>query len=111
MKLSFGITFHPQIDGQTKRVNKVLNQYLRNYVNVYQRNWDEDLNLAKFWYNSTMHLVTKMSPFELVLGNETKKLMDLAIPMGWNEPSKEAIGMVKRYEELYTQAKKLLEQA
>jgi hypothetical protein len=48
MKLSFGITFHPQIDGQTKRVNKVLNQYLRNYVNVYQRNWDEDLNLAKF---------------------------------------------------------------
>jgi hypothetical protein len=28
-----------------------------------------------------MHLVTKMSPFELMLGKETKKPMDLTIPM------------------------------
>jgi hypothetical protein len=50
-----------------------------------------------------------MSPFELALGKETRKPMDLSIPMGWKEPSKEAIGMVKGHEKLYTQAKKLLE--
>jgi hypothetical protein len=82
MKLPFGITFLPQTASQTKRVNRVLNQYLRNYVNVYQRNWGENLNLTKFCYNFTMHLVTKMSLFELALGKETRKPMDLAIPMG-----------------------------
>jgi len=37
--------------------------------------------------------------------------MDLAIPMGWKDHSKEVVEMVKRCEESYTQAKKLLEQA
>ncbi len=32
--LPFSTTFPPQTDGQTKRVNGVLNQYLKNYVNV-----------------------------------------------------------------------------
>ncbi len=50
-----------------------------------------------------------MSPCELVLRKEAKKPMDLAIPMGQREPSKESIGMVEGHEELYTQAKKLLE--
>ncbi len=95
MKLSFGITFLPQTASQTKRVNRVLNQYLRNYVNVYQRNWGENLNLTKFCYNFTMHLVTKMSLFELALVKETRKPMNLAIPMGRKEPSKEAMGWSK----------------
>ncbi len=37
--LPFSITFHPQTDGQTKRVNGVLNQYLKNYVNASQKDW------------------------------------------------------------------------
>jgi hypothetical protein len=78
-------------------------------VNVYQGDWGEDLSLVEFFYNSTMHLVTKMSPCEFVLRKEAKKPMDLAIPMGQMEPSKESIGMVKGHEELYTQAKKNLE--
>jgi hypothetical protein len=36
--------------------------------------------------------------------------MDLAIPMGWKDHSKEVVEMVKGCAELYTQAKKLLEQ-
>jgi hypothetical protein len=82
IKLFFNITFHPQIDGQTKWVNGVLKEYLKNYVNTDKINWGEHISLAKFCYNSTMHLVTRMSPFELTLGKETKKRMDLAILMG-----------------------------
>jgi len=31
-KLKFSSDFHPQLDGQTKRVNGILNQYLCNYI-------------------------------------------------------------------------------
>jgi len=37
-KLKFNTTFHLQTDGQTEKVNGILNQYLRNYVSVNHRN-------------------------------------------------------------------------
>jgi hypothetical protein len=37
--------------------------------------------------------------------------MDLIIPMGWKDHSKEVVEMVKGHENKYTQSKKLLEQA
>jgi len=40
--------------------------------------------------------MTKMSSFELSLGKEAKKPMDLAIPMGWRDHSKEVVEIVKR---------------
>jgi hypothetical protein len=36
--------------------------------------------------------------------------MDLAIPMGWKDHSKEVVEMVKGHEDKYAWAKKLLEQ-
>jgi len=33
--------YHPQIDGQTERINQELEQYLRMYVNHRQNNWSE----------------------------------------------------------------------
>jgi hypothetical protein len=53
-------------------------------------------------------MVTKMFPFELALGKEAKKLMDLVIPMGWRNHSKETVGTIKGCEEKYAWAKKLL---
>jgi hypothetical protein len=81
-KLFFNTTFHPQLDGQIKTFNRVLNQYLQNYVNNDIRNWGGHLSWVEFCINSTTHLMTKMSPFELPLGKEIRKPMDLAIPMG-----------------------------
>ena len=48
-------TFHPQIDGETKRVNHVLEDMVRTYVNEKQTNWTEFLSLAEFAYNSSWH--------------------------------------------------------
>jgi hypothetical protein len=56
MKLSS--TFHPQMDGQTKWVNKVLEQYLQCATNYLDDNWFELLAMAKFAYNNTMHSST-----------------------------------------------------
>ncbi len=103
--------FHPQTNGQMKKVNGVLNQYLINYVNTNKKDWGEHLGLAEFYYNSTTHSTTKMSPFELMLRKEGRKSMDLTIPMGWRYHSKNIVEMLKGREEKYVRAKKLLEQA
>ncbi|TPX38827.1 hypothetical protein SeLEV6574_g07598 [Synchytrium endobioticum] len=49
--------------GQTERVNAVLEQYLRCFVNDQQKNWVKYLSLAEFAYNSAEHSSTKISPF------------------------------------------------
>jgi hypothetical protein len=44
--------FHPQIDGQMERVNGVLNQYLKNYVNVDKKDLGKHLDMVELYYNS-----------------------------------------------------------
>jgi 6-phosphogluconolactonase/glucosamine-6-phosphate isomerase/deaminase len=51
-----------------------------------------------------------MFSFELALGKEARKLMDLIIPMGSICHSKEVVEMVKGCEKKNIQAKELLEQ-
>jgi hypothetical protein len=58
-----------------------------------------------------MYSTTKMSLFELALGKEARKPMDLVIPMGQRDHSKDVVEMVKGREEFYAQTKKFLEQA
>jgi len=43
-----------------------------------------------------------MLPFELTLGKEVRKPMDLTIPMKQKDHSKKIVEMVKGCEELYT---------
>ncbi len=45
--------------------------------------------------------MTKMSLFELKLGKEARKSMDLAIPMGRKYHSEEAMEMDKGHEDKY----------
>ena len=55
--------YHPETDGQTERVNRILEQYLRIYTNYQQDDWCELLPLAEFAYNNTPHTATGVSPF------------------------------------------------
>ncbi len=112
MKLKFNIAFHPQTNGQTKRMNEILNQYLCNYIVDDHKDWANHLGLLEFCYKSIKHSTTKMNPFELALGVEAKQPMDLAIPKTRDihrEGSKEAKEMAKECEERKTRAIKLLE--
>jgi len=63
MKLHFTLGYHPEGDGQTKRANQTLKQYLRMYCNYQQDNWSDLLPLAKFTYNNTPSATTGVSPF------------------------------------------------
>ena len=46
------LAFHPQTDGQTERVNQIMEVYLHYYINYKQNNWVELLPLAQYAYNS-----------------------------------------------------------
>jgi IS30 family transposase len=63
MTLHFTSGYHPEGDGQTERVNQMLEQYLRVYCNYQQDNWSELLPLTKFAYNNAPSATTGLSPF------------------------------------------------
>ena len=63
MCLHFTSSYHPEGDGQTKRTNQTLEQYLRSYCNYQQDNWSELLPLAEFAYNNAPSATTRVSPF------------------------------------------------
>ncbi|MBW0588116.1 hypothetical protein O181_127831 [Austropuccinia psidii MF-1] len=47
--------FHPETDGQTERVNQILEQYLWMYVSYHPDDWHTWLPLAEFAYNNAEH--------------------------------------------------------
>ena len=63
MKLHFTSGYYPEGDGQTKRTNQTLEQYLRIFCNYQQDNWYTLLPLAEFAYNNTPSSTTGISPF------------------------------------------------
>ncbi|KAH9657611.1 hypothetical protein KPL70_023155 [Citrus sinensis] len=52
----------------TEVVNKCLEQYLRCMVGDRPKEWVKWLPLAEWWYNTSSHLSTRMTPFEAVYG-------------------------------------------
>jgi hypothetical protein len=66
--LNMNIAFHPQIDGQTERINRILEECLRSFVSFNQVNWVECLFAAEFAYNNFFHTSINASPFQLVYG-------------------------------------------
>jgi hypothetical protein len=68
--LDFSSTYHPQTDGQTKRVNQVLEDMLRACVLTYCKNWEDNLAFAEFSYNNGYHTSLKKAPFEVLYGRK-----------------------------------------
>lgn len=60
--------YHPQTDGQTERYNRVLEDYLRHYVDPTLDNWDSLLPAAQFAVNNAWHESVQNTPFFLNFG-------------------------------------------
>ena len=63
IKLNLSTAYHPETDGQTERLNQILEQYLRIYVDYLQDDWALLLPLAEFAYNNAEHAATNITPF------------------------------------------------
>jgi hypothetical protein len=72
-------SYHPQIDGKIEIVNKCLETYLRCFVIDKQNKWLQWLHLAEWWYNSTYHTTTKMTPFQALYGYPPPSWKELSI--------------------------------
>jgi hypothetical protein len=67
-QLRFSSAYHPQTDGQTERVNQIVEDMLRACALQYGRSWDKSLPYTKFSYNNSYQESLKMSLFEMLYG-------------------------------------------
>lgn len=68
VKLQLSTANHPQTDGMTERMNRVIEECLRTFVNHRQTNWDQFLPLCQFAINNSRQASTDESPFFLNSG-------------------------------------------
>ncbi|KAJ1597952.1 hypothetical protein NDA14_000045 [Ustilago hordei] len=88
VKHSLSTAYHPQTDGQTERVNQVIEQYLRMYCNYEQNDWANLLDTAAFVYNNTVHNSIGVSPFFACYGWNPKAHPDTPQRLGVNDPGR-----------------------
>jgi transposase InsO family protein len=79
-RLNFSSAYHPQTNGQTERVNQILEDMLRACAWKDSKSWDKCLLYAEFSYKNSYQKSLKMSPFEVLYGRKCQT------PLFWNEP-------------------------
>jgi hypothetical protein len=108
-----GTSFRPQIDGQTEKMNLVIQQFLRNYVMVDQQDWVDHLELAEFCYNNSEHSVIGSTPFQMVTSKSPIMLATWAAlgqpPSDANEEVLMVIQLDEKRRHLWEMAKTNLE--
>jgi hypothetical protein len=78
-KLAFSTAYHPQTDGQTERVNQILEDMLRACVLTYGTKWEDCLPFTEFSYNNSYQASLQMAPFEALYGRKCHT------PLNWSE--------------------------
>jgi len=86
IKLNLSTAYHPQTDGQTERVNQVLEQYLRVFASYNQDNWSTLLAQASFAYNNSRHAAIELSPFYANFGYHPRWVNEITSTEGVDVP-------------------------
>ena len=107
--LNFSTSMHPQTDGQTERVNALLETYLQHYVSATQRDWPKLLDVAQFSYNLQRSGATNQSPFEIVTGQQP--LTPNAVATHYTGPNPAAYRFAKDWQEKNDLARACLHKA
>jgi hypothetical protein len=68
VKQAMSTAFHPQTDGQTERVNRVVEEMLRHFVQPRLDDWDQHLAMVEFAINNAYQESTGNTPFFLNYG-------------------------------------------
>ncbi|CAM6105455.1 unnamed protein product [Calypogeia fissa] len=86
--LTRGSAYHHETDGQTERLNLVLEEYVRHFVSADQKDWPHHMTMAEFRYNSTKHSAAGFAPFLLATGRVPRAPAWFVNPDAWRTESK-----------------------
>nr|CAH67761.1 H0124E07.8 [Oryza sativa] len=78
-RLDFSTAYHPQTDGQTERLNQILEDMLRACVLDFGKTWDKSLPYAEFSYNNSYQASIQMAPYEALYGRKCRT------PLLWDQ--------------------------
>jgi hypothetical protein len=108
-KQRLSTAYHPQSDGQTERMNRMLEDYLRHFVGPTQDDWDTKLALAEFAINDTFNASTGMTPFYMVYGKHPRSPATLVGTRVSRAP--EAATFTERMQQIVKQARENIDAA
>ncbi|CAM6102361.1 unnamed protein product [Calypogeia fissa] len=86
--LTKGSTYHHETNGQTKRLNLVLEEYVCHFVSADQKDWPHHMTMAEFRYNLTKNLATGFALFLLATGRVPRASAWFVNPNTWRMESK-----------------------
>ena len=79
--MNFSTTFHPQTDGQSEIVIRILEDMLRSCVIDLEGSWDRHIALVEFVCNNSFQSSIGMAPYEALYGRKCRT------PLCWTELS------------------------
>jgi len=99
-RLSYSSAYHPQTDGQTERVNQILEDMLRACILDFQGSWKKYLPYAEFAYNNSYQQSIEMAPYDALYGARCRT------PLFWHD----AVGPALTGGELVTRSADVVRQ-
>ena len=73
---NFSSNHHPQMDGQSKVVNKTLKMYIRCFTSSQPKEWFKCLYWVEYCYNTSWQSTVWKTPFEVVYRKNLSQLID-----------------------------------
>jgi len=66
--IKMSTSYHPESDGQTKVINRIVETYLHYFCLEQPKGWINFIGWTEYWYNTTYQGATKSTPVEVVYG-------------------------------------------
>jgi hypothetical protein len=105
----FSTTCHPQTDGQTKVVNRILSMLLQTMVKKNLKDCEECLPHVQFACNRAIHSTTNLCPFEIIYGFKPIAPIDLLPLLLQDRTNMEAFKRVAYIKKIHEKTKKAIE--
>jgi len=108
IKLNMSTAYHPETDGQTERMNRVIVDMMRHYISPTHDDWDEHLTTIDFAMHNAYQQSIGTTPFKLSYGQNPLTPVSPRIPKVENPI---ALGVNKTLQDRLQKAKQCLEAA